>query len=226
MYLIYPFSQYIRHAGGREGDTSQRIEVIAGVLKDMAFDPSFRNGIVSQIQSSSKFDAYLPIASGPLGRFAMVAEADRLIASTSIHTEWETIEWGFSMLVPRFLNPDKPYYAANNYLGHITGELWQYDESTQISYGFMANFYNAFGYSGVFLGGFLLVATLYYWLRIFFGNPEGASIWLVVVIGYYHHALVEQSVSGLIVTLWFPIIVLLLLIGAKLLAPFMPKRRA
>ena len=55
----------------------------------------------------------------------MVGEADRLIYATEqqqAFTGWETITWGFKLLMPSFLYPGKPIFEAANYLSHIAGE--------------------------------------------------------------------------------------------------------
>ena len=217
--IIYPFSTYIRNAGGREGNTAERITLMSNVLPRMVLDKEYRNSLTTSLsQSKSKASvAYLPIASESLNRFAMVSEADKLIAASmnSEHTGWETITWGLQMILPRFLYSEKPVFAANNYLAHIVGELHPRDTTTQISYGFMANFYNAFGFIGVIVGSTLLISSLYYWLALFFGNPTNINIWIILVFGQYNHVLPEQAVSGIISSIWFPVVTLIAFLLSK-----------
>lgn len=217
--IIYPFSQYIRHAGGREGSPAERIALMSSVLQAMVTDQEYRKSLSTSISYEYELqnEAYLPVAGDSLSRFAMLGEADKLIAvsTNSEYTGWETITWGFKMILPRFINPDKPAYAANNYLGHIVGDANPTDHTTQFSYGFMANFYNAFGFPCVFIGSTLLVGCLYYWCSLFFGNSSYLDIWGILVFGQYHHLLAEQSVAGIIASIWFPIVTLVVFIVSK-----------
>lgn len=215
--FIYPFSYYIRNAGGREGSTAERITIMSNALSKMAVDEEYRNSLTTSLSKSKYSSAYLPIASNSLGRFAMVSEADKLIAAStnSEETGWETINWGFKMLLPRFINSTKPVFAANNYLAHIVGELNPRDTTTQVSYGFMANFYNAFGFTGVIVGSTLLISSLYYWLSLFFGNPANLNIWVILVFGQYNHNLTEMAVSGIIASITSPVITLIAFLISK-----------
>lgn len=214
--FVYPFSQYIRHAGGREGSTSERIALMSEVVSKMATDEEYREDLVTKT-SKTKDEIYLPVGGASLGRFAMVAEADRLIAaSTSFEsTGWETINWGFSMILPRFINPDKPIFAPNNYLAHIAGDVSGNDYTTGVSYGFMANLYNAFGFTGVFVGSAIVICLLYYWLSLFFGNATKLDIWTILVFGVFDHILTEQVVGSIIASIWFPVLTLVPFFLAK-----------
>lgn len=214
--FVYPFSQYIRHAGGREGTTSERIALMSEVVSKMVEDGEYREDLVTKT-SKNKDENYLPVAGASLGRFAMVAEADRLIAASNSFedTGWETINWGFSMILPRFINPDKPIFAPNNYLGHIAGDISGNDYTTQVSYGFMANLYNAFGFTGVFFGSTIVTSLLYYWLSLFFGNATKLDIWIILVFSVFDHILTEQAVGSIIASIWFPVLTLVPFFLAK-----------
>jgi hypothetical protein len=151
--IIYPYAQYVRHSGGREGDLSTRAAVMGDVLSGILTDDTFRSSVNTEIAASK--DNYLHFQSlAPFDRFAMVGLADTLVAGTneSDFTGWETITWGFKLMVPSFIYPDKPIYPASNFLAHIAHEVSDYDYTTQVSYGFMANFYNAFSFPGVPVG--------------------------------------------------------------------------
>ena len=207
--IIYPFSQYARYAGGRSGSTAERITVMADILPKLILDPEYRNTINTSVDKNlHKFEAYLPVAGYSLGRFAMVAEADRLIAASTYSqpTGWETITWGFKMVLPRFIYSDKPILAPNNFLAHKAGYVGANDYLTQVSFGFMANFYNAFGFPGVIIGSIVLIVGLYQWLTLFFGNSQDITIWTIAVFGQYNHQLSEQSVAGIISSIWFALI--------------------
>jgi len=217
--LIYPYSQYGRYVARSYSSVAERAIATSDFLSRMVYDREYLNSISRSItiyESHKTEEKYLPIASS-FSRLAMVSEADKLIAAStnSEQTGWKTITWGFSMVLPRFINSNKPIFAANNYLARIVGELGARDFTTQVSYGFMANFYNAFGFVGVFFGSVLLISSLYYWLSLFFGKQTNLNIWGIMVIGEYHHSLAEQSVAGIIASVWFPLIILFIFMLTK-----------
>jgi hypothetical protein len=188
---------------------------------------------VVSIKTDGKSRSYLGRQSlQPFSRLAMVGEADRLISATNQQqalTGWETITWGFKLALPSFLYPDKPVWGTGNYLGHYTGDLGSHDTQTQVSYGIMANFYNAFSYQGVFLGSIAFFAGFYYILRFFFKNPRwkafpsGATLWFLLLVAMFQHSLVEESVAGLIASISLPLVVLAIYAAARLLSSFLPK---
>jgi hypothetical protein len=220
--VIYPYAQYVRHSGGREGDLSSRAAVMGDVLGGIMTDDSFRSSVDAEIAASK--ENYLHFkALAPFDRFAMVGLADTLVAGTneSEFTGWETITWGFKLMIPSFIYPDKPIYPASNFLAHIAHEVSDEDYTTQVSYGIMANFYNAFSFPGVFFGTAVFMGGFYYLVRMGFGNPlyqrqpAGTTAWFVLIIAHYHHMLVESSVSGLMPSLLLPLDVFSLWIAAK-----------
>jgi hypothetical protein len=228
--IIFPYSQHVRFAGGREGTFERRAEVIRDVFWRIASDQEFRSMLT---EGASKQPSYFNLGTlAPFGRLAMVGEADRLISATErqqAFTGWETIIWGFKLATPSFLYPNKPVFEAGNFLGHIVGDLDPSDRTTQMSYGVMANLYNAFSFFGVLVGTPLFFAGFYYTIRIFLGEPrwEGgpttSSLWFIWLIGLYHHNIVESSLSGNIASLAFPFVVALLGILAKCLCLFFPQ---
>jgi hypothetical protein len=206
--IIYPFAQYARGAGAREGSTKERLEFVYKTFVDMATDSSYRR--VRSTEATSFLDGnpdlYLDHSLGPVDRFIMIGPADELIAATTQKNQFtgsETIVWGFKMLPPRFLYPNKPAWAPNNYLASIVGALGAEDRTTQISYGFMANFYNAYAIPGVLIGTFAFVAFMHWWLTLFIGNDSEKSVWFIFAIGQLHHGLAEWAFAGLLVSVVF-----------------------
>jgi len=201
--LFYPYSQYVRSHGGRDGSLAERLAVIQEVFLDLSTDSSFREAVDSQINMG---DTYLGKDSlQSISRMAMIGEADRLIAATDAtqsYTGWETIENGFYLMVPSFIMPNKPLAGGGNFLGHITGELAPDDMDTQVSYGFMANLYNAFGLIGVFIGTILFIASFYYMLTLWFAHqslnfsPWGSSIWYLLIGLMFEHGLIESTLAN------------------------------
>ena len=93
----------------------------------------------------------------------MIGEADRLLAATDFYknfTGWDTISDAILFSIPSFLYPAKPLMATNNFLGHYAGDAAPEDFGTQFSYGFFANWYNAFGLPGVLAGSAITVVWI------------------------------------------------------------------
>lgn len=228
--IVFPYSQYVRIAGAREGTFEHRIEITKDTFWRMASDSQFRSTVSNRVETPGYFNQEIL---SPFGRFAMVGEADKLISATErqrAFTGWETITWGLKLLTPSFLSPDKPIFEAGNYLGHITGEIGRTDSYTQLSYGAMANFYNAFSFMGVLVGTPLFFGAFYYWIRIFLGvakwdgMPTTSTLWFIWLISLFQHSIVELTVSGLIASLSFPFVLAILCVAAKWLCLFLPQK--
>lgn len=208
MTIIYPYSQYVRDHGGRDGTLKERIEVIQEVFFNVSTDANFRDMVDLNIQGG---DFYLGKNSlHPLSRLAMIGEADLLISATdatSTYTGWETIVNGLKLMVPSFIMPDKPISGGGNRLGHIAGQLAEDDLTTQVSFGFMANLYNAFGLTGVFFGTIIFIFVLYYGMRLWFADqtlsfgPFGSTIWYLTIGMLFQHSLVESPLGGILPSL-------------------------
>jgi hypothetical protein len=229
MLIIFPYSQYVRHAGGREGTFEHRIEVTTDTFWRVTSDEQFRSTVTDRVSKPNYFEQR---SLSPLGRLAMVSEADKLISATALRGDfsgWETITWGFKLVTPSFLSPDKPVFEAGNYLGHIVGEVGQTDRTTQVSYGVMANLYNAFSISGVLFGTPLFFAGLYYWIRIFLGEarwdgmPTTSTLWFLWLVASFQHSIVESTVSGLIASLAFPVVLGLVWLITTWVSLFLPR---
>jgi hypothetical protein len=205
--IVYPYSQYVRDHGGRNGSIRERLQVIQEVFLNVTTNSDFRNMVDSQISNG---DFYLNREGlRPVSRLAMIGEADRLIAATDdtqSYTGWETITNGFRLMMPSFLVSDKPTSGGGNFLGHIVGELAPDDMTTQVSYGFMANFYNAFGLYGVLFGTIIFIAIFHYVIRLWFSTPYlefgpwGSSIWYVLLGMLFEHNLIEGPVGNMLPT--------------------------
>jgi hypothetical protein len=172
----------------------------------------------------------------PLSRLAMIGEADRLIAATDAtqsYTGWETISNGIKLMAPSFLVADKPTSGGGNFLGHIAGDLASNDLTTQVSYGFMANLYNAFGLYGVFFGTIIFISLFYYSLRLWFATPDlnfspwGSTIWYLLLAMLYEHSLIESPIGNMLPSVVIGMTAMVgLILGSKFLASlFEPRRR-
>ena len=96
----------------------------------------------------------------------------------------------------------------------------------------MANLYNAFSLTGVILGTPLFFAVFYYWIRIFLGEPRWSgepttsALWFIWLVASFQHSIVESTMSGLVATLSFPVVLALLYTSAKWFSLFLPQEAA
>ncbi len=226
--IIFPYAQYVRHSGGREGTLEQRATVVERTFTRMVADGDFRTSTTEKVNHAAYFEQG-PLS--PFNRLAMVGEADRLISATryaNAYTGWETIVWGFKLVTPSFLSPDKPVFESGNYLAHIVGEVAAADTTTQVSYGVMANLFNAFGLLGVAIGTPVFFASFYYWIRIFLGEPRWSgkpttsALWFIWLVASFQHSIAESTLSGLIASMSFPVVLLLLYAATKSFSLFLP----
>lgn len=230
--IVFPYAQYVRHAGGREGTLLQRAEITKEAFFRMATDENFRTSTTERENQGVYFQQG---ALSPFNRLAMVGEADKLISATErtkAFTGWETIVWGFKLVMPSFLLPSKPVFESGNYLAHIVGEVAANDTTTQVSYGVMANLYNAFSLIGVAIGTPLFFGCFYYWIRIFLaeprwtGEPTSSALWFIWLVATFQHSIAESTLSGLVASLSFPIVLALLYATAKWCSLFLPQEVA
>lgn len=227
--IVFPYSQYVRDAGGRKGTFEERAKVTKDVFWRITSNQDFRSAINERVTNKAPYFTIGLLA--PFSRLAMVAEADRLISTTEqqqAFTGWTTISWGFKLLTPSIVYPNKPIAEAGNYLAHIAGDVGPSDEATQVSYGIMANLYNAFSLLGVAIGTPIFFGGFYYWIKMFLGDakwdglPTTSTLWFIWLIALYQHSIVESSLSGVMASLAFPVVIALLCLLAKCLCPFVP----
>lgn len=208
VFVVYPYSQYVRDHGGHQGTLAERWQTIEDVFLNVTTNADYRNMVDSSISTG---DTYLNKDSlRSVSRLAMIGEADRLIAATDAtqsYTGWETIVYGLKLMVPSFLMSGKPTSGGGNLLGHIVGELAPDDMVTQVSYGLMANLYNAFGLAGVLFGTSFFMFLFYYALRLWFANPDltsgpwGSTIWYLLLGTLYEHSLIEGTIGTILPSL-------------------------
>lgn len=227
--IVYPYSQYVRMHGGRSGAIGSRLAVIEQVFLGVASDSNYREQVESKVIEHYGWLGKRELT--PLSRMALVGDSSHLIgatAATQSYTGWSTIVVGFQMAVPSFLYPNKPTSSGGNYLGHIAGDLAPSDQHTQVSYGAMANLYNAFGYTGALVGSLIFFCGFYYMLRFWFRRPEltpgpyGTSVWFIFLILSNHHFIVEAPVAAMIPEAVNLVVIAALTLAARWLLPYIP----
>lgn len=227
--VVYPYSQYVRIHGGREGTFSERIAVARDVLFNVASSSQYREEVESEVIHNYGWLGKKELT--PLNRMALVGDASHLIDATATshyYTGWQTIVIGFQMAVPSFIYHNKPTSSGGNYLGHIAGDLAAGDMNTQVSYGIMANFYNAFGLIGAGLGSLIFFAAFYYALRFWFRSarlsrgPYGSAIWFIFLVLSNHHMITESPVAGFVPQVVNLVVIYALVVAARWAQPYIP----
>ncbi len=220
VFFVFPFVESMKGSDVRT--QSDYVDAVYDSLAVMLLDPTVRTTAMEE-SGHSKFATRSYLGGGKwtaLNRFAMVGEASRLISGTMSRRRpsgWKTIDMGFRASVPRVLMPKKPDRDVGNYLAHVAGDVHQGDSRTTVAYGFMANFYEAFGLRGVLVGTTLLLLALFGWFRLFFGDSRGADIWVVFVVFTMHHSIAEGSVGTLLSAFRLPIFAGMLVIAARII---------
>jgi hypothetical protein len=121
------------------------MELAAGILDTFFSGEWFYQDIVSTAASS--------IGRGLLEYFAVV------VSQSGANVEYlygETFLRGFEIVVPRFLNPDKPDMNIGNWTAQSFGAIGSLDNITNLSPTFVGEFYMNFGILGVVVGMFLM----------------------------------------------------------------------
>jgi len=218
-FFIYPISQYARNAGGTTKNPIEAAIATGGIVGDYLTNASFREYVRGQATSGGHWDdgtAYLPPKLVAVGRFALVGEADRLVSASNVYqlTEWDTITNSLLLAVPHFLYPNKPQEGSGNYLARYTGDLPSTDVSTQVSYGFMANSYNAFGIGWVFPLSLLTVLLVLIPVSLISHGKAYENPWSMFALVSLHQAYAESSFSGLFGAFQMPILAAALLATA------------
>jgi hypothetical protein len=202
--VVYPYAQYVRHSGGREGNMSQRLAAMQEAMALTLTDAQFRDSIEEKLNETegSYFESK---ELHPFSRMAMIGEADRLIASTHNNfTGWETIIWSLKAVTPSFILPDKPIFGPSNYLAHVADDVSPADTTTQVGYGCMAGLYNAFSYLGVLIGCTTVYTLFYYSFRLWFGDPKltatptGTTLWCILLVAVFQHSFVEGQIDTML----------------------------
>jgi len=211
--LIFPAINYTRtdlFVRPAEAGSSGDAGLYLAVFKEMLLDPNFRAeakyAATSHYQENKYFNSE---ELGALARFALVGNADNLIAPTYVRSDylgWETILWGIRMLPPRFLYKNKPTYDSSLLLSINSDMASSGSSGTPMAFGFFACSFNAFGLFWTLPTVALVIFGFYAWAVLFFGNPWNANVWLIFVVGFWHQSLCEYAISGLIAGLWYAVI--------------------
>ena len=145
---------------------------------------------------------YYELKIGLLERVSLIKMVDLLVVATERDglSEWETISHGFKMVLPRFIYPDKPAINTGTFLGKKAGVISEDDWGTQISFGFIADAYSAFGWMGALLIPGIVTACFLLLFNWFVG-PLERNVWCVYLFAEFQHFFAEQTLSAMTLTI-------------------------
>lgn len=222
-FFISPIGQYARYEGGRDKDPRQAAIATADIVVGYLTNSSFRQRVLNAEDNiadlAQRQVRYLDEKYRAFSRITMVGEADRLVGATDRfgNSGLETVENSLLLAVPHFLYPNKPQSASGNFLGRYTDELSQADFGTQVSFGFMANAYNAYGMVGVLPLSFLSALIVLGFVSLSASGPFYTDPWSLLAISALHQSYVEASFTGQIGAIHQPIDAFLVLFATVLI---------
>lgn len=194
--VLYPLAQ-IGRSYARTSDFSYNVSALMEVANKGQDDwktqlENFNNEADAQFQYYGK-------DMGILDRFSLIEQADELVAATLATgaSGWLTIEHGFKLMVPHFLYPDKPLYNSANFLGHRIGIIGEEDETTQITFGLVAESFSAFEWAGAAIIPFVLNLLFFVIYKKLVGDIF-YNIWAVWLFGIFQHAFVETTIATML----------------------------
>ena len=214
--VIYPYAQYARTTALRVSSFVDAVELAAEISIRTITDASFRDRLNNFNPVEWTFSVYAPDSLSAISRLMFIGESDYLISQTyskQVFTGLTTITPGFELLVPHFLYPNKPQHNTGAFLGYYANQLSEGDYSTQVSYGFFANLYHAFGIVWVLPATFLLVLFIFACVTFYWGRPKHFSPSIIIIVMLMQHSFTEQSVAGQIQVIRQPITFAILFIA-------------
>lgn len=203
--VLAPFTQAARGLA-RMGTFVDNISTIINSLDEIDIG-RLKEDVEAYNETKSDFQ-YYNNSMGLLDRFSLILQVDRLILSTITNgpLEWTTIVHGFKMLPPRFLYSEKPVYNSANILGHRISAIGAEDDSTQISFGLIAEAYISFEWIGVILIPFVLTLIFFTVYKKITGGVR-RNIWSIFLFGYFQHIFVETTIASMMIFLvHFPLL--------------------
>ena len=162
-FVLFPYALYAR-SYVRSGDFNKNVAVAGTLFVDILSNPVKYQQMQQEKDAKAESVAwrrclYYGKPEPTLDRFSLIVVTDAIIDTTLVKgtTGTESIKPGIDMILPRFLNPDKPILSTGNYLGHrANGLVGKYDFVTQITTGFIPDAFSSYSWPGVAVISFLL----------------------------------------------------------------------
>ena len=137
---------------------------------------------------------------GILDRFN-IAHIDQVAEGVEIHGTigFKTLKHGLSMMLPRFLNPNKPTEGPATIIRYHVDRRAAIS-SSQFSYGIVGDGYASFGYSGAFMYTFVFMGVLFILMNTLSAKLD-YNIWAAFLFMEWHHQMVESTSGSLLIAL-------------------------
>lgn len=177
-FVLFPYAVAAR-GFVRTPNLEEKVRQATTILTDVILNPG-----KYQVDEDTSFNKmaedrrrrlYYDTPQPTLGRYSVLISVDAIVDATLDEgtTGMETIRPGFDMLLPRFLNPDKPIYATSNMLAHrASGLVGAQDFTTGITLGFFADAFSSYSWLGLLLIPLILLLVLV----VVFQKLSGCSI--------------------------------------------------
>ena len=195
-FIIFPYALVARatvHTGNFEKD----VRTSVGLLGEIIQDPLKYHDLVADRDAKRKrylrlFD-YYSHSTPTLDRYTNISWDDAVVDATVNQgtTGWTTITPGFEASLPRFINPDKPFLNAGNFLAHREPGLMpnKNDVTTGITMGFFVDAFSSFGWLGISVIPCLIIFCLMTIYRLLidvhiWGNVVAVSILIPISWGF------------------------------------------
>jgi hypothetical protein len=216
-FILSPYALYARAEGGvRYGSLDERlqksfiglVEVIGNPGKYQEKSETHNYNDPWEFIRLSYYGKPKPL----LDRYSMIVVVDAIIDGTLVrgHTGMTTIVPGFEMLVPRFLNPDKPPLGTANYIASRgRGTMTALDQYTQPTVGFLSDAFLSFGLMGVLVISFMIGVSFFTVYSILINtnlhrNIFSASL-MYITVWVFSEATIQAQILNI---LWWPLLFL------------------
>ena len=212
--VLSPYALYARNEV-RTGSQSERFTTMIKVFTEVITEPEkFRKKEVEDAQLVTEDERrthYFREASNLKERHALINWVSSVVHRTNQegYDGGRRISDGWKMVIPRFANnPDKPLIGTANDLGQkAIGLLAPTDFTTQITLGFIADAFNAYGWTCVFLTSFLTLVGYGLFLSFLFGDGLSRNILGLGIVYQATQVFAERTIASQIVFLFQDIIV-------------------
>jgi hypothetical protein len=205
-FIFYPFGQLARNEVRGFGFKDTIKESGRFMAEHFGSLDGFQEMLSAEANAPPEQDYYnyyrKPL--GLLERLSLIKMADLLTAVTLREgtSGWETVTHGFKMMVPRAIYPQKPVWNTGEVLAQKVGMLAEDDESTQVSFGFIADAFSAFGWWGAVVIPFLLCLGFFLVYKYLLGNLR-QSIWGIFFVAQFQHAFTEATIASMTLTVLY-----------------------
>jgi hypothetical protein len=200
LFVLFPFGQVTRNYTRGENILQTYLKTIDFFAENVK-RPHF---LLEQYQEytdsveEGDADRYFNKPNGFLERMALIKSADSLVAATVRKgtSGWDTLGPGLADLLPRKILP-RPYVNVPNELGDKADMLTEDDFATCVSFGFAADAFSCFGWSGVAIISFIIGLVLLVVTRVLVDGIE-RNIWALVLVGAFQVGIAEATAGGVL----------------------------